>query len=618
MAFINSGKNLNNQYNENGEKLITLRLSIENSLRFIVYSTVPNIFVKKKNMTNLEKLLDLININTSYTEEDVDARQYFLALHVIVGKVNRGEVSTLEVLSDSLLTEHGDKDISSNNIHQIMATIDMALAMEEDDNSDAYLVESEVLEMNKFVETRISYSFLNQNLDGLKNLTRDLAEGKISDNRVVETAEGLITDLHSQLVKTKTSSDIEDNTLNFASRDDSENAVSRYITQLRSPENKLRTGYKALNRMLNGGLQEQRLYVFLGTPKSFKSGTLLNIALTAAKYNTVGKRKTKNRKPVVLYYSMENDSIETLDRIFFHSYGKSIADSDMTKEQIIESIYQATHNESGVGVIIKYAPSNSVNTDHLYDTINELREDGFETVLLVQDYLRRIRSSKIEQEHRLTLGNIADELSIIAKTENIPVVTASQLNREATNIREHCIKQGVMDIASQMFISHIAESVQIQQNMDYGIIVAREEVIKYDEMGNKSSSSYLGFKLVASRDRQLEDENGNKLEYFAMPFENGFKIAEDEDTDSELWSESVARAAMSDDEYDEMEQRKQKINEKMNNNYKNRNSPVMSMDQRAPNMRSTARQSIGRSTENLNRDKLQNSLRPLLDPMNDL
>src|SRR5699024_10874613 len=122
---------------------------------------------------------------------------------------------------------------------------------------------------------------------------------------------------------------------------------------------------------------------------------------------------------------------------------------------------------------------------------------------------------------------------------------------------------------SHMFVSHIAESVQIQQNLDYGIIVAREKVTKVDEMGVETSSDYIAFKLVASRDLQQEDENGNKLEYFALPFENGFKIAQDEGTDMIKWSESVARASMSDEEFENMEKRKEKIQEKINTSYKN-------------------------------------------------
>ena len=607
MAFLDR-KHRFGSHNEDGEPMITLRFSIENSIRFIVYVSIENQFIKKRNINNLNKLIKLINVETSYEEEDVEARQYFLLLKEITQIMIKEELSNLDVLQDQLITEHGDKDISSDIIYHAMDMIDEAIA------GEFILGENEVLEMNNFVETRLSFSFLNENLDRMRSVTRDLAEGRTSDSKIVEEASELISNLHTQLTKTKTASNIEDNTINFASRDESEGTIERYVDKHRSPENKLKTGFKGLNQMLNGGLQEGRLYIFLGTPKSFKSGTLLNVALSVAQHNEISELKSRNRKPVVLYYSMENDSIETLDRIFFYYFGMGIAESNLSRSEITEAIYQATNFDTGIGIIVKYAPSNSVDTDHLYDTMDELREDGFETILLVQDYLRRIRPKRQSIENRLILGHVADELSIIAKTENIPVISASQLNREATNIRENAIKSNTMDIASQMYISHIAESVQIQENMDYGIIVAREEVVKFDEMGSKSSKSYIGFKLVASRDRQTEDVDGNKLEYLAYPFENGFKIAQDEGTDEVLWSESVARASMTDEEYTEMEERRKNIKDKMDKSYKDRGT---GNNIRIPNARSTNRTSIGRSTANINNDVVRQKLNKY-DPMNDI
>src|SRR5699024_1855760 len=101
--------------------------------------------------------------------------------------INRGEVSSLEVLADTLLLDHGDKDVSSDTIYSVIDVIDQGLS------GEFVLTENEILEMNRFVETRLSHSFLNENLDGLKTLTRDLAEGRISDNRVVKDADNLIS-----------------------------------------------------------------------------------------------------------------------------------------------------------------------------------------------------------------------------------------------------------------------------------------------------------------------------------------------------------------------------------------------------------------------------------------
>lgn len=611
MAFL-TGKNNVKKYDKNGNQLIKVRFGIEMSINLIIYATIENIFIKEKNKKNLERLVNLIDVDESYSEEDFMAKQYFLTLKNIIRIINNKETDSLDILQDYLITELGDKVIDSNVIEESINAIDDALSR------DPSMEEKEVLKLNRFIEERLSLKYLNDNSDELNKLLRDLAEGKSSDTHLVENWEDMISGLHSEMIRTKSTSKIEDNTINFMDPSMSDSVIGRYVDKLRSPENKLRSGYKALNKMLNGGFQEGRLYIFLGTPKSFKSGTLLNIALSVPRYNEISKEKSKNRKPIVLYYSMENDSIETLDRMFFYYFGKSIADSDMSPEEVSQAMYEATTSDTGIGVIIKYAPSNTVNTDHLYDTINQLREDGFETVLLVQDYLRRIRPSKYESEMRLAMGNIADELSILAKTENIPVVTASQLNREASNLREDMVARNARDIANQMRISHIAESVQIQQNMDYGIIVAREDVTKVNEYNETTTSSYLGFKLVASRDRQQEDKFGNKLEYFAIPFENGFKIAEDEDTDEVLYGDSVLRLSLSEEEYNEMKNIQEKTEKEIANKYKAKSFKVN--DSRLPGVVTTNRKSQGIGSQFINTNKISQKLNAigLNDPINDL
>ena len=446
--------------------------------------------------------------------------------------------------------------------------------------------------------------------------------GSLDSGTQMNRVDNVIAKIHQGLNKVKTLSNLDDSSIDFTDTT-SDNTIQRFIDTLRAPDNRLKCGFKALNRMINGGFQAGRLYVFAGTAKSFKSGTLINIVLTAMKHNKIPPERTNGRQPVILYYTMENDSIETLDRIFYYYYGVSIAESKASKEEVIKMIQEAYYNESGIGLVVKYAPSQSVNTDHLVDVLNDLKENGKECVMLVQDYLRRIRPARTSDEQRLAMGNIADEFSIIAKTMKIPVITATQLNREATNLQEKAKTANVYDSVQNLYASHIAESIQIQQNTDYLIVIGREDVHKQDSLGNNVTESYLAFKLVASRDRQKEDDYGNKLEYFALPFDNGFRLTVDEGTDKEVYYRSVIDAVFTDEEKNKMKELQDRFNKEsqnrrdmITNNLFAGGKPVMNnnVDPNAM-IRNNA---IGSSTMDMNKIKVIKDLAYEHDPSSDI
>ena len=163
----------------------------------------------------------------------------------------------------------------------------------------------------------------------------------------------------------------------------SESVVKRTIEDLNKPNNKIKTGIKMLNNMLNGGLECGRLYLVCGVPKSFKSGTLLNICLWACKYNKNFILKDPKKKPTIFYLTQENSVKETIDRMYFHLTGKSIKEAENEREAM-EVISKGLGFEN-VNLIIRYRPNKSISTLDLDAMIDEIEADGNEVVLLVQD-----------------------------------------------------------------------------------------------------------------------------------------------------------------------------------------------------------------------------------------
>ena len=551
MALFKEG---NNRYRHD-EDAVIINIPPEQSIRFIRYMTTSNDFCTEKNKKNLEKLLNMIDIDLSYEESDISGRNYFLFLKEYTHIMNAKFISDEDSLRTYFVNEFSDKTIPGIIVEECLNIVYQAL-YELDE-----FTEPEILAMNKYVEEKIQYSYLFKNASKIIELFGRVKLGNERTKVLNTEAERIISSINREMKAVKTDSQLEFNNLDFSDKDNALNVIDRQINSLRKPSNKLKTGHKMLNTMLNGGFEGGRTYLFFGPPKSFKSGTLLNMALTAARNNNDIKTK-ENRIPVIVYLTMENDIKETFDRMYEYSTGMDISQSNHTSEEVFDIIHRTINNDGLTNIEVKvyYAPSKTKNTEFLDEICDDLKEQGKEVIMMVQDYIGRISSATIpNSDIRLELGAVSDEFSNFAKEKNIPLISAGQLNRSATERKEDCERRGINDIASTLTISQIAESVQIQQNIDYAIINCRE-TLTYMMNGEEYSEDYLGLKLVAARGKEKQGINGDKVRYLGIPFENGFKLKEDEGTKFNYCVPSISKAKMTDDQMREFDQKVEKTN----------------------------------------------------------
>ena len=236
-----------------------------------------------------------------------------------------------------------------------------------------------------------------------------------------------------------------------------------------------KTGIRRLNTLLSPGYMDGRLYTWLGLPGSFKSGMLLYSALSIRKHNPGVKAKTPGMKPCVLYISMENTFEETVERIWnmcfdepMTNYGideiydkfcnelgiKKILKDDVqvrdmeTNETLLGQLEERDNesNKPTMEIILQYYPYRSINTDDLFTIINDLREENLEVMVLVFDYIKRIEPSvPVPDNTKIELGRIINELKALAVIQNIPVITAHQLNRSAAATVDAAARAGKAD-----------------------------------------------------------------------------------------------------------------------------------------------------------------------------
>lgn len=280
---------------------------------------------------------------------------------------------------------------------------------------------------------------------------------------------------------------------------------------------KLKTGIQAINRSLNGGFENDRCYIYLGLPGEGKSSTLLNLTLQIKGNNKDITTKDPTKRPTILFLTMENTLNETLERVF----SILVSDDDISEfggyKEVMQLLRQnglGVTNDSPIDIEFRYVPSNSVDTDYLYTIYDEMSANGQEVVCLVQDYIKRIRPRDFKLmggDMRIALGAVVDEFKEFAIAKHIPVITASQLNRDAAKIIDEGRKSTEADLVRKVGRANIGESTLITENADSAFILVPEDGAdgrRYLGMANakkrfKTQSAQF-FYLPYSKERPLE------------------------------------------------------------------------------------------------------------------
>ena len=192
---------------------------------------------------------------------------------------------------------------------------------------------------------------------------------------------------------------------------------------------------------------------------------------------------------------MENSERETIERLWAMLTDKAEM-SHYTVEEVIEilrtegELYLSDDNP--IDIIVKYVPGDSVDTGYMYTLTEDLEDEGYEVIAVIQDYLKRIRPVyNSNAEVRIQYGSIVNEFKVFSILKDIPVITASQLNREATKHIDEGRKTNKADLIRLFGRSNIGESQLILENLDGAYFIVPE----YDFEGNK----YLGIQKVKSR-----------------------------------------------------------------------------------------------------------------------
>ena len=381
-------------------------------------------------------------------------------------------------------------------------------------------VDNNVLEwVNATVSEALKDCFICNDIDNLITLLQSFQQTEYKDRGVIkDRIEQAIADMNNKFRKARVEKSEE---TMFSLRDGFEDTVREYHDQLMNPANKLITGMQGFNEMLAGGFESGRTYMLFGLPGEGKSISMLDIAYQIKKYNKNFKPKDPTKTPCVVILTMENSVRESFERLF--NMTSSCDDIiNFSADEVINLLKTKGElyisGDNPIDIIIKYVPGNSVDTSYLYTLTEDLEDDGYEVIALVQDYVKKINSVYYHNSNdvRIELGAVINEFKTFAIIKDIPVISASQLNRDATKHIDEGRKATKADLVRMLGRSNIGESMLMLENVDAAFMIAPEWI-------ENGTQKFLGIQNIKTRYKN----SGRTYIYHPYVPGNPIKLVED-------------------------------------------------------------------------------------------
>jgi replicative DNA helicase len=215
--------------------------------------------------------------------------------------------------------------------------------------------------------------------------------------------------------------------------------VANDISDMYRKNNRTPTGFEELDKLLDGGFQRESLYIIGGTAGSGKSTLMIQSMLNASLYKYYLKGDLTDKKKLFIYITLEiSNTLVNQRMICCFNDITPIQLQRMNKDPIINFVESL--NKSNSIIDVNFVQPYITNNNHIISIIEKTIEKygGKDKVVLAGvyvDYLELLGNSRKEKDNTYTnQGEITQQLKDIAVEFKIPVITATQLNRDAYNV----------------------------------------------------------------------------------------------------------------------------------------------------------------------------------------
>ena len=190
-----------------------------------------------------------------------------------------------------------------------------------------------------------------------------------------------------------------------------------------SPFERIPFDIDMLNTITKGGLRKKTLTILMGGVGFGKS---LIMGHMAGANLLLGKK--------VLYISMEMSEDQVSERIYANMLNIPLDQLDVIPKDVFLRKVEAL-KEKVVGKLITHEyPNGGAGASNFRHLLNELRiKKNFVPDIIYVDYLNICMSNRVKMNtnrHDLYIQSIAEEIRALAKEVDVPIVSATQVNRE--------------------------------------------------------------------------------------------------------------------------------------------------------------------------------------------
>jgi len=234
----------------------------------------------------------------------------------------------------------------------------------------------------------------------------------------------------------------------------------------------LKTGFQAMNRVLDGGIRRGELITITSQQHKYKSGLARSLFMQTMIHN-VPKLKDENKKPLMIFISFEDNARLVLKFMFEYlmsSEGKTTKIMDVSSDDAAAYIKGALEANGWNVKLLVVNPSGWGYKD-IFNTVEKYESKGFEVFGLCLDYLSLV--PKIGCINNGATGSDTRDLfrrvGNYGRARDMYVITPHQSSSGVKLL----LRNGVTDedLVKEIYgKGYFADSSQLDQEHDVGIL----------------------------------------------------------------------------------------------------------------------------------------------------
>lgn len=279
----------------------------------------------------------------------------------------------------------------------------------------------------------------------LINVTqRNIAMNKLGDEGLQSYIAKLIVNLEALTTVSKGKDPAIIDEIDMSDENSIKTIVNKVVDQSDNT-GVLRTGWKELNRITQGGFRRREMWVINALQHNYKSGTLQSLFVQLATLN-IPIMKDPEKKPMILYISFEDNSdvyTEFMYKYMYYSENKVLpVMKDVTKEDVTSYLYKKLSCNGYTPVTMRVDPLRWTYRE-LFDKILEFEANGFEIHACIIDYLAKLPTTGCNNSGPggTDVRDLFQRCRSFFSAKEICCITAHQLSTEAKQLIRNGIKE---------------------------------------------------------------------------------------------------------------------------------------------------------------------------------